>query len=595
MATQAQITAVQQLYVSYLGRAADSAGLAFWSNAISTGTATVASVATGLTLATEYKTAYAGLTNDALVDKVYTNVLGRPADAAGKAFWVASFANGSVKADTFVSSLISSLGTQDQQTINNKTFVAQTYTDTAGTAYSPVAATAVLVGVNSTVASVNTAIANITNGTLTGLVPGLNAIATLNAAKDAEVAFGKEIATANPTYDLGTTKDGVVTKAELNTATTGALAVETAARDLASAGGDVAGTPKTTAVLIGESATANANVATAKTAITSTTAGTKAVADYEAALTAQVAVQGTAADQLAVTASKNAAISGLDTSYTNTNALWATLNGKTLAASDITNATTLYNVLANKDLLTSERTALVAEVNKLGSFGAQLLAAADKAVAVAKAADVVATAKLAVTAASSSTKSDTYTDAVGVAKTATELLTKTQAADAKVAAVQALVDKYTALEDVTLKAGNAVSALNTDKVALVDLGGKTSGDAAVAANAVKSDVFYFGTKIAATTVSEVTSFGVGDSIVVGSSVAYNSGALSTGNSNALEFFLVKSATGTQVVIESKAFGNASTVVGTDGTVGVHPEAAVITLTGVTADHLSVANGVISYV
>ena len=109
MATQAQITAVQQLYVSYLGRAADKAGLDFWSNAIANGTSTIESVATGLTLANEYTAAYGGLSTSDLVDAVYNNVLGRTADASGKAFWVSAFANGTVKADTFVASLISSL------------------------------------------------------------------------------------------------------------------------------------------------------------------------------------------------------------------------------------------------------------------------------------------------------------------------------------------------------------------------------------------------------------------------------------------------------------------------------------------------------
>lgn len=422
----------------------------------------------------------------------------------------------------------------------------------------------------------------------------MNAIAALNAAKAAEVTFGTEIATANPSYDLGG-KDGVVTKTELTTATTGALEVEKAARDLASKAGVVSADPaKTTAALIGESAAADALLVTAKAAITSTSAGAKAVATYEAALTAQVAAQGTAAQQLAVEASKNAAIAGLDTANPSSAALWVTLNGKTLAANDIDDAESLYAVLSNKDLLTSERTALVTEVNKLGAFGTQLLAAADKAVSIARADDAVATAKLGVTAASTSAKSDAYTEAVGVAKTAADTLTATQAADVKVAAVQALVDKYTSLEETTQKAADALADLNTDTVALIDLGAKVAGDPAVLADVAKSDVFYFGNKVAATTVAEVQTFGAGDSIVIGNSVAYNSGALSTGNSNNLEFFLVKTATGTQVVIETKAFGNASTTVDATG-VTSHADAAVITLTGVTADHLSVANGVISYV
>ena len=41
MATQAQIAAVQQLYIGYLGRAADKAGLDFWTNAVATGVSTL--------------------------------------------------------------------------------------------------------------------------------------------------------------------------------------------------------------------------------------------------------------------------------------------------------------------------------------------------------------------------------------------------------------------------------------------------------------------------------------------------------------------------------------------------------------------------
>ena len=141
MATQAQIKAVQQLYVGYLGRAADSAGLAFWADAIANGTATIASVATGFTLSNEYKAAYAGLDSAALVDQVYTNVLGRAADAEGKAYWVDALAKGTVTADTLVSFIVTNLGALDQATINNKVFVAQTYTDTAGASYNTAAGT----------------------------------------------------------------------------------------------------------------------------------------------------------------------------------------------------------------------------------------------------------------------------------------------------------------------------------------------------------------------------------------------------------------------------------------------------------------------
>ena len=40
MATQANLDAVQKLYIAYLGRAADQAGLNFWANAIESGVST---------------------------------------------------------------------------------------------------------------------------------------------------------------------------------------------------------------------------------------------------------------------------------------------------------------------------------------------------------------------------------------------------------------------------------------------------------------------------------------------------------------------------------------------------------------------------
>lgn len=588
MATQAQITAVQQLYVSYLGRAADSAGLAFWSNAISTGTATVASVATGLTLANEYKTAYAGLTNDALVDKVYTNVLGRPADAAGKAFWVASFANGSVKADTFVASLISSLGTQDQQTINNKTFVAQTYTDTAGASYSPTAAAQVLVGVNSTAASVTTAIGNISNGTLPGLIPGLAQINAVASAQAAVTAFEKATATSTlatttvPTLDAN--KDGSVTLAELNTA---AAATKTA-HDLLT-GGD------STVVAAAKLTDLTTALATAKTA--AVTANSAAlVANLDTALATQTTVKGTAADQTATAAAKASAQAGFETALTgSTTVTLSSLDGKTLAAGDIATAADVYTQLTSSALSGAERTALVAEVNKLGSFGTALVAAADKEVAIAKADAAVAAATTATGATGTA-----YVTATNTQKAQAEAVTKAQASDVTAAAIKVAVDAHTALDTTSSAASTALTQFqtaNAAKVTLADISTKVAADV-VAGDAAKSDVFYFAAK--APTAADVTigTFGAGDSVVVGSSYTFNAGALSTGNNSAAEFFLVQGANGVQVVIENSVFGSATAATpAANGVIGASTadSISVITLTGVTIDHVAVANGVVSYV
>ncbi|EPJ75782.1 hypothetical protein CFII64_28224 [Pseudomonas sp. CFII64] len=590
MATQAQITAVQQLYVSYLGRAADSAGLAFWSNAISTGTATVASVATGLTLANEYKTAYAGLTNDALVDKVYTNVLGRPADAAGKAFWVASFANGSVKADTFVASLISSLGTQDQQTINNKTFVAQTYTDTVGTSYNASAATSVLVGVNSTAASVNTAITAITSGSLPGLTPGVNLIAAVSTAATAIDTYAKQIAASNPTFD--TVKDGSVTSAE---ATAAFNAATTLRADAANGGA------ATTATLQANVTNAT-NAATASKAIVSALAGgTAAVTAYDSALAAQKVTLGTPAEQTAAASAKAAADVGLAAAVSAAGATVTLTTLGTAGGTTFADTAALYTYLTDPATNAVQRAAVVTELNKVTTYGASFNAAADKGLAVAKANALVTTTKATLEgidtdAGTVGVQATDYATKAAAAVTAADTLVKAQAADVAVATAKTVVDQYTILNKASADATAAITAFNTNaanvgKVAITGLTGATEGT-------VAKDVFYFPTKIVGANdfaIGTTTAFGAGDAIVLGSGYTFNSGALTTGNNSALEVFFVKGASGTQVVIETNAVGSATTVTGTDGNVTSSADTAVINLVGVTADHLSFNNGVVSYV
>ena len=66
MAAQATLDAVQKLYIAYLGRAADEAGLNFWANAIESGLSTIESVATGFTLTPEYGSIYGSVSNETL-------------------------------------------------------------------------------------------------------------------------------------------------------------------------------------------------------------------------------------------------------------------------------------------------------------------------------------------------------------------------------------------------------------------------------------------------------------------------------------------------------------------------------------------------
>jgi len=599
MATQAQITAVQQLYVSYLGRAADKAGLDFWSNAIATGTATIASVATGLTLATEYTSKYAGLTTDALVDAVYTNVLGRTADAAGKAFWVASFANGSVKADTFVSSLIQSLGTQDQATINNKTFVAQTYTDTAGAAYNVQAGTQVIAKVDSTPASVNDALASIAGGTLPGQVPALGLI---NASADAAAAVVTFETDNKAALDaLATTlKSGINADfgTELNAATLAAdtarnISVTTSDKTVTASGTD-------TTVLQAQGKVYDAAESKALGALSSSQ---KTLAtSFQGA----VATEATAKAAQATDAQETGAVNGLGADATAASALTtlATTFGSA-AATGAEKAQAVYDAYESgtytgytgtaADLRASIDTAL-----KSSDYYATFKAVVAKDATYADAQKATTAAAKALTdtdVTNGNTKGADYLKALSDKTLYNDFLTKVVAADGNVTAVKAIADAYEAKTDAADAASQAVTDFKADNVKVAALAGTdTSGTGA----AVK-DVFYFADKLTATSNTpdfKIGSFAAGDSIVLGNSYTYNSGALSTGDNNKTEFFLVKSDAGVQIVLEGANYG--SSEVKPDATTGIitstnTDHAQVITLTGVTIDHVSVANGVVSYV
>ncbi len=78
---------VQKLYRDTLGREGEAAGVAFWSDQIRRGRS-VASVAAAFYASPEYYTGIGGGELDTWVTDLYTKVLRRPVDAAGRDYWV---------------------------------------------------------------------------------------------------------------------------------------------------------------------------------------------------------------------------------------------------------------------------------------------------------------------------------------------------------------------------------------------------------------------------------------------------------------------------------------------------------------------------
>ena len=468
-----------------------------------------------------------------------------------------------------------------------------TGTDTAGsTNFNAAAAKASIADVDGTVASVNTAIAAIANGTVGGLVPGVALIAKVTAGIDAITAYEVTAGAANPTFDLKNGlvagKDGLVTKAE-------AQAAFTAAGDLRTA--------ETVATSTAANSLSNANTALNVAKIGVSTA---AISTYDSAVAAQKALTvgfsatpgapgKTALENAtaAAGAAETTALASLVTALgvTGSAVTFATLTAAVTKATGV--AVTTYDAESLKTALELQsgvaKATLTTELAKVATFGTAAVEAVNKVAALTTAAGNVTTAEAAV--------GTPYVTAAKDQATAADLVVKLTALDTAVTAAKTVVDQYNTLDANVASAKAALDvfkAANIEKVSLVDISATST---AIQASA-KSDVFYFGAKASATAdfaIGGTTNFGAGDSIVLGSGYTFNSGALSTGNANTLEFFLVKGATGTQVVIETSAFGNANNVVDANGTVTASPSATVINLVGVTADHLSVANGVVSYV
>lgn len=125
---------IQQLYIGYLGRAADQDGLDYWVNMVENEGWTLDDVAASFADQPEYDAIY-GVDTDRviLVAKTYEQLFGREADDAGFDYWV----NGdgkNVPDNLLVLAFINGASAADQLVVANKVEVADYYTTEAAAA-----------------------------------------------------------------------------------------------------------------------------------------------------------------------------------------------------------------------------------------------------------------------------------------------------------------------------------------------------------------------------------------------------------------------------------------------------------------------------
>lgn len=85
---------VIRLYSAYLQRTPDTSGLNFWINRRRSGNYTLAKISASFADSSEFKRKYGALSNEDFVTLIYEDVLERPKDPSGFAFWVRKLDNG---------------------------------------------------------------------------------------------------------------------------------------------------------------------------------------------------------------------------------------------------------------------------------------------------------------------------------------------------------------------------------------------------------------------------------------------------------------------------------------------------------------------
>lgn len=604
------VAAVQELYVAYFGRPADPAGLDYWTNIVESQGSTAAVSAT-FAASPEYIVSYFGKTNAQVVDQIYTNLFGRTADAAGKAYWVNLLNNGTIKVDTIVAEVAAAALTTDAEIIENKVAAATAFTTAVDTpaemaGYAGTDALALakafITGVTTDAtltAAVNpsaldaTVAAVVKSGTPFSLE---SAVAASNAAADALADFLEDNdleASADPAVDLETATDDAADDVAAFTYTygTGADAINVSLTGFATARPAVQ-----TALLADAEADLSDAMAAATTALATAraaaSAGTRAIADNLAgAIVAagEAATAATEADRIetAAVATVEARAGGRTIEITyNTVDVGGVATPTTDIAKVVFTAVPAAGTVAAKP-----------EVTLIDETTAGNLRLASSAITEAKYPGVTALlealrgnqdAQLDLVAATQA-----QTDAQGEF----DALTGTAAdqAQAIVDTTAALEGAEEAMEDLAdfVTAWEEAAALQAEYVELNDA--VTAAEATFTSNGYVAPEALSGT-LAATSGSDiyvlgaasvdaatVSSFGRSgnDSIFLGSEFTLNTGDLEDGNNAVMEVFFVQNGTRAEIHVEKAAYGSAS------------DDVTVITLIGVDADDLMFNNGVIT--
>jgi hypothetical protein len=639
----AHVAAVQQLYVAYFNRPADYAGLDYWTNVVAGQKGSTALVSAAFAAEAEYKTEYAGLSNADIVNKIYMNLFGRPAEDAGKAFWAAALDSKATTIDKVVADVVKGAQGSDARAYENKvsgatTFTAQLDTKMEQDGYRGAAANALAKTFVTSItndASLEAAVAPVNLATTVSkvVVAGTpftvaTALANLAAANDAKTAF---LVTADGDTDAKTSATDASLAASV---TTKATAVQTLLGTPAA--GDAVettyanGSAAVRAALIADQQAANAKaLVDAQAAVTKATgdigkvAGLQsAIANAAAAVTSQAAAVNTQkaanvdlAAKLAAYNTTNGVAVAVEANGTVTGLITTNSSGALVLASGVTEAknpgiTALLNSSIAKEAadanLTKADTLVTTTQNTVdyldtstaeqGELAAIKAAFKDVTVATgvmpteAQIAEQLAIFKAKDTDASTEYETfkglvDAFYDQTAAENPLAAALTSANAqvktASDNIAAFnKALADLKTA-EGLVVQSNALQASIDTAAGVFTSRNYTIQNvDAATEIGSSNSDIFMVGKMD-----STINLFNLqgSDSLYIGTQYTMVKGALSTGNNGVLEAFVNQVGSDTVIKLEKTAFGSAAAT----------PEVVTITLVGVDATTIQLNNGIIT--
>lgn len=592
---------VQQLYVAYLGRAADKAGLDYWLGELNATPATITLEqvrANFVNEQPEYANAYAGLSREDTIVKIYNNLFGRAPDAEGLTYWTTG-GGATVNADQLLTAFIAGASADDAKVVANKVLVSEVYTSAAGTNYAQADAKSVISGVTSEYSTVGDALVKLTDGSLSGIavpaaVANLKAFAAADAAETGfETTNGVTLKDLSAKLEALTKADANLTDTTATTSTDYTTASGSVDTQLSAARGELGGDTKARTTAAN---TATTDLADARQAlVTDKVNGVGATDKIKAYTDAQAAVKAAPA---APTAAEEKVATDTLTSIATAN---ATEFAKALTAAGLTaaspadaaaDAAALYAKLV--DGATTDK--VIADVaTAFGSVTAyaSVKTTTDKGHANDKAADALVKATGDLNFATGKDWIEAYNDNVA----AQSKLASSKALDALEGQYKSIDDAHTALEAATKGASDKLDASDALDTAGANL--TLHG----LADDTKAEVFYFAANKVTGADGALTLTAGGDKLYIGEGYTLNSSAtlgdngITGANNNAKEVFFFKGTDGVvKAVIESTVAGSLDVANTATLDTAAADHVSVITLTGVTdVSQVSFANGVISHV